>query len=987
MRRFSAKAGLALALVLTMLVSLCVPALADHKVQVSTQNLQVNGEAAACEKYNIDGSNYFKLRDLAALLDGTTSQFNVDYDKTEKAIVITTGEAYTTKDGTELSERGDLSEKAVVSPQSIKVDGETVELEAYNIGGSNFFKLRDLSPVLGFYVHYDEATRTAQVDEQDEEEDWTTGDASRDDPRNADGIGETEVLVVSFGTSFNDSRVATIGAIEKAMEKAFPGYSVRRGFTANIIIDHVYMRDDEKIDDITEALDRAVANGVENLIVQPTHLMHGFEYDDVIKEIAKYSDSMNITVGEPLLTSDEDFRIVMDAIVEGTKQYDDGKTAICFMGHGTEHEYNFVYEKMQKLLTEAGHTNYFVGTVEAEPTLADVVAAVKAAGYTKAVLEPLMIVAGDHAHNDMADPEDPESWVSLFAAEGIETECVLKGLGEFKAIQDLLVEHAKTAAAELLDEDYDTGDASLDNPRNADDIGEKELLVVSFGTSFNNSRVATIGAIENALEKAFPGYSVRRGFTANIIIDHVKARDGELIDDITEALDRAVANGVKELVVQPTHLMHGFEYDDVIKEIAKYSDSMNITVAEPLLTSDEDFRIVMDAIVEATKQYDDGKTAICFMGHGTEHEYNFVYEKMQKLLTEAGHANYFVGTVEAEPSVQDVLALVQAGSYERVVLRPLMIVAGDHAHNDMADPDDEESWYSVFAAAGYEVECVLEGLGQLPAIQELFVAHTQAAVVAGMGYPVGREMAAKTDTREPIVEDGMIAVSGDQLVDGVYNVKVAHNGMFAVAEDAVLTVADGRMSVVLSMTSESQNWVFVGGREALASAADSDLIPLLGATFTLPVEALDAEIVICSYSKNREAWYERSLLVRADSLPEEAFASARGTDPASLGLADGEYTVEVALAGGRSLSITPPTRLTVADGKLTATIVLSSEKYDYIIIAGTEYKPTATEPGATFVIPVTALDVNVPFIGHTTAMGGREIEYTLNFDSASIQAA
>ena len=209
-------------------------------------------------------------------------------------------------------------------------------------------------------------------------------------------------------------------------------------------------------------------------------------------------------------------------------------------------------------------------------------------------------------------------------------------------------------------EEPDTGDASKDDPRNQDEIGESELLVVSFGTSYNDSRRLTIGAIEGALEKAFPGYAVRRGFTSQIIIDHVKDRDGVTIDNVGQALDRAVANGVKTLVVQPTHLMNGLEYTDLVNELAQYSDAFEkVAVGQPLLTSDEDFQAVMTAITEATKEYDDGKTAICFMGHGTEADSNAVYAKMQTTLTEAGYANYYVGTVAATPSLDDVLAAVQ----------------------------------------------------------------------------------------------------------------------------------------------------------------------------------------------------------------------------------------------------------------------------------------------------------------------------------------
>ena len=277
------------------------------------------------------------------------------------------------------------------------------------------------------------------------------------------------------------------------------------------------------------------------------------------------------------------------------------------------------------------------------------------------------------------------------------------------------------------EENYNTGDASKDNPRNQDNIGENELLVLSFGTSFNDSRRLTIGAIEDQLEKSFPDYSVRRGFTANIVIDHVAKRDGEKIDDIDASLKRAVDNGVKNLVVQPTHLMNGLEYEELKSDIAQYSDAFDkIAIGQPLLSSDDDFSRVENAIVDWTKDYDDGETAIVFMGHGTSADSNGVYQKMQDLLTKDGHTNYFVGTVEATPSLDDVMAAVKKGNYKRVVLEPL-VVAGDHANNDMAG-DDKDSWKSQFEAAGYQVECLLRGLGENETIRQIYVEHAQAAI-------------------------------------------------------------------------------------------------------------------------------------------------------------------------------------------------------------------------------------------------------------------
>jgi sirohydrochlorin cobaltochelatase len=289
-------------------------------------------------------------------------------------------------------------------------------------------------------------------------------------------------------------------------------------------------------------------------------------------------------------------------------------------------------------------------------------------------------------------------------------------------------EETPAEAEEEDEENYDTGDASLDNVRNQDEIGENELLVLSFGTSFNDSRRLTIGAIEDTLEAEIPDYSVRRGFTANIIIDHVNRRGGILIDDVDAALDRAIANGVKNLVVQPTHLMNGLEYQDLVEQVGNKADAFEkVSFGEPLLTSDDDFKRVETAITDWTKDYDDGETAIVFMGHGTEADSNAVYQKMQELLKADGFEHYYVGTVEASPALDDVLAAVQAGEYKRVVLEPLMVVAGDHANNDMAS-DEDDSWKTAFTNAGYEVECVLRGLGENEEIRKLYVEHAKAAI-------------------------------------------------------------------------------------------------------------------------------------------------------------------------------------------------------------------------------------------------------------------
>ena len=323
-----------------------------------------------------------------------------------------------------------------------------------------------------------------------------------------------------------------------------------------------------------------------------------------------------------------------------------------------------------------------------------------------------------------------------------------------KAAWDALTDEQKELVeGEEADPDYfgrDTGDASLDDPLNADEIGEKELLVVSFGTSFNESRAADISAIEKALQAAYTDWAVRRAFTAQIIINHVQARDGEKIDNVRQALDRAVANGVKTLVVQPTHLMHGAEYDELMETLADYQDKFeSVAVAEPLLGEvgsdakviNADKEAVAVAITAAAVEeagYDsleaadaDG-LAFVFMGHGTSHTAKVSYNQMQTQMNNLGYKNVFIGTVEGEPeetACENVIEAVKEAGYKKVVLRPLMVVAGDHANNDMAG-EDEDSWLSLFTAAEAfdSIDCQIAGLGRIPAVQALYVAHSAAAI-------------------------------------------------------------------------------------------------------------------------------------------------------------------------------------------------------------------------------------------------------------------
>ena len=447
---------------------------------------------------------------------------------------------------------------------------------------------------------------------------------------------------------------------------------------------------------------------------------------------------------------------------------------------------------------------------------------------------------------------------------------------------------------EDADPDYfgrDTGDASLDDPRNGDEIGENELLVVSFGTSFNESRAEDIGGIEKALQEANPDWSVRRAFTAQIIINHVQARDEEVIDNVDQALARAKANGVKNLVVQPTHLMHGAEYDELMAALkAVEGDFETIRVAEPLLGQvgedasaiNEDKAAVAQAVaaaaaVEAGYEGEDTAaalaaaaedgTAFVFMGHGTAHVAKVSYSQMQTQMDELGYNNVFIGTVEGEPeetACDQIIEKVKAAGYKKVILRPLMVVAGDHANNDMAG-DEEDSWKSMFTADGSfeQVDCQIEGLGRIPEIQALYAAHTAAALAS--------------DPTAGTAVSGAEEDAGAALEDGTYTATFTTDGsMFHVNEaydnKGTLTVADGQMTIHVSLVSKKIVNLFPGtAEEAQAEGAvllepTTDPVEYADGTtdevygFDIPVPAIGEEFD-CALVGEKGKWYDHKVMV------------------------------------------------------------------------------------------------------------------------------
>lgn len=461
-----------------------------------------------------------------------------------------------------------------------------------------------------------------------------------------------------------------------------------------------------------------------------------------------------------------------------------------------------------------------------------------------------------------------------------------------KEAWDALTEEQKQlVSGENADYDYfgrDTGDASLDDPLNADDIGEIEILVVSFGTSFNDSRTNDIGGIEKAIQKAFPTLSVRRAFTSQIIINHVQARDGIKIDNVDQALERAVNNKVKTLIVQPTHLMHGAEYDELTETLGKYADKFEqVIVSEPLLGEHADdekavnkdkeivAKSVLDAAIEdagfeSIDKSIEESTAFVFLGHGTSHKAKVTYSQMVNTFKDLGYPNAFVGTVEGEPeetSIDEVISAVADAGFKNVILRPLMVVAGDHANNDMAG-DDEDSWKSIFESKGVfnSVECQIEGLGSIEELQNLYVSHINDAL-----------------EKDPIVIEDK-SDNKAALEDGIYSAKFeTDSGMFKINETkegrGILTVKDGKMTMEIVLSGDG----IVGLYEGLAKDAKNDEKNRINCSkvtvkyddgseeevnsFVIDVPVLDKEFDLALIGK-KEKWYDHKVIV-SDVKPVE----------------------------------------------------------------------------------------------------------------------
>ena len=508
-------------------------------------------------------------------------------------------------------------------------------------------------------------------------------------------------------------------------------------------------------------------------------------------------------------------------------------------------------------------------------------------------------------------------------------------------------------------DDYEEGTSPADDIVNTTPA-DKVLLVVSFGTSFNQSRSLTIGGIEAAMKEAYPDYQIRRAFTSQIIINKLAAREGLRIDNVEDAMNRLVLDKVREVVIQPTTVMNGYEFDDVIAEVMPFADKFeSFKIGKQLLCDDIDYSEVAEIIVQETLQYRADDTAIVLMGHGTEHDANVTYAKFQSTLTAKGYDDYIVGTVEAEPTLEDVQEMLKEMGVKKVVLRPLMIVAGDHANNDMAG-DEEDSWKTILTEDGYIVETVIEGLGQVKAIQELFIRHVRDAI--------------DSQDLSITLADTAVGVTAARIQNGIYSIEVdTDSSMFKII-DCQLTVENDSMTAEITMSGQGYEKTYIGSVEqALADSGINhiDYKDVDGKrVFNIPVAALDRDISCAALGDRSGTWYDHVIVFESTNMPGAAFLPCM---------------IDAAMIGGSGRAgIESPANLFYRGGENIAEIVWSSPNYTYMLVNGVEYLPVNTGGNSTFEIPV-KLDTDIAVTACTVAMSEpREIDYTLYFDSSSI---
>lgn len=251
---------------------------------------------------------------------------------------------------------------------------------------------------------------------------------------------------------------------------------------------------------------------------------------------------------------------------------------------------------------------------------------------------------------------------------------------------------------------------------------KKAILVVSFGTSYEETRKKTIDVIDNEIKAEFQEYDIYNAYTSKMILKVIKERDSLHVNNVTEAMEEMLENGIEEVIVQPTLILNGIEYDLMVDDVKAFENKFNkIKIGTPLLTTTKDSFDVIKAFEKKSPKIKE-KEAIVFMGHGSEHYTNSIYAALDYMFKAEGHKDIYMATVEAYPELDDIIDVLKEKEYKKLILIPFMIVAGDHANNDMAS-DEEDSWKTVLTKEGFEVECIVEGLGENEFIRKIFIEH------------------------------------------------------------------------------------------------------------------------------------------------------------------------------------------------------------------------------------------------------------------------
>lgn len=530
---------------------------------------------------------------------------------------------------------------------------------------------------------------------------------------------------------------AVFDNIESKITEIYENYDIQHIFFRQIMIDKTTKKEKKLYYEIEKTMDRLAAEGVSEVVIQPDFIMNGYEYEKIRDDLKPYTNLfLTLKIGRPLLSTMEDYDAVIKILSEEAEanakaqiaEYTKKNTAIIFWSYGTDHYVNATYSQMDSQFKSKGYENIFVITTEGYPSLNDMIVNIAESEYDNIVLLPLMIRKEEDAKNQMMGKTEEDLKTKL-QEKGFQVYSIQKGIEEYQGIQNLFITHIQEA---IEAEPKKTEKITIKHRKT--DAAKQAILVVSFGTSYQESREKTIGAVEKKIKEEFLNYSIFRAFTSQMIINKLKKRDKEKIFNIPQAMQHLLDERYGSVIIQPTYVMNGYEYEEMLQKIAPFQKCFNhIAIGTPLLTKEKDYDTVTEilaeeAITEAKKiikEYFES-TAIIFMGHGTEHYANAAYSKLNSKFKTFGYDNIFVTTVEGYPSFKDTISWIDKDKYKNVILFPLMIVAGDHANHDMAG-QQEGSLKMLLEKEGFQVYSVLKGIGEYKKIQELFARHVDQA--------------------------------------------------------------------------------------------------------------------------------------------------------------------------------------------------------------------------------------------------------------------